>query len=364
MNNDLLYQIALTLVPGIGDVLGKKLITYCGSAEAVFQEKKTLLKKIPRIGEFIASSVVQSNCFERAEQEINFIEKFQIQPICFTDEKYPKRLKECNDAPVLLYYKGTADLNHKKFLAVVGTRMPSDYGKNMCENIVREMNDVLIISGLAYGIDSISHRTAVEGGLYTIGVLGHGLDTIYPSTNRVLAEKMLQRGGLLTEYISKTIPERENFPRRNRIVAGMADAVLVIESGIKGGSLITANIANSYNRDVFALPGKTIDSKSAGCNYLIRTNKAALVENAEQIKEWMQWNDTLKKEPPIQRKLFLNLTPDETLLMNILEESGTCSIDHLINHSKLSPSRASAALLNMEFEGILKSLPGKMYCLL
>lgn len=364
MKNELLYQIALTLVPGIGDVIGKKLIAYCGSAEAVFREKRQLLKKIPGIGEVLSSTVAQYNCFERAEQEISFMEQYKIQPVFFQDDDYPKRLKECCDAPVLLYYKGNANLNHNKFLAVVGTRMPSDYGKAICEAIVREMKDVIIISGLAYGIDSVSHKTALNNGLSTIGVLGHGLDQIYPQANRKLAEKMVQQGGLLTEFISKTIPDRENFPRRNRIVAGMADAVLVIESGIKGGSLITANIANSYNRDVFAIPGKTTDIKSEGCNYLIRSNKAALVENAEQVKEWMQWNEHVQEKPAIQKKLFLNLSPEETLVMNILEEFGECSIDYLISHSKLTPSRASAVLLNLEFEGIIKSLPGKMYRLL
>lgn len=364
MNNELIYQIAITLIPGIGDVIGKKLITYCGSAEAVFREKKQLLKKIPGIGNVLSNAVNQYDCFDRAEQEIAFMDQYKIQPIFFQDDNYPKRLKECCDAPVMLYYKGNADLNPKKILAVVGTRMPSDYGKNICENIVREMKEVLIISGLAYGIDAVSHKTALNSGLNTIGVLGHGLDLLYPATNRKLAEKMIQQGGLLTEFISKTVPDRENFPRRNRIVAGMADAVLVIESGITGGSLITANLANSYNRDVFAIPGKTTDLKSAGCNSLIRSNKAALVENAEQIKEWMQWNDHPKQEPPLQRKLFLNLSPDETALMNILEEFGESSIDYLINHSKLSPSRASSALLNMEFEGVVKSLPGKMYRLL
>lgn len=361
MNNDLIYQIALTLVPGIGDVLGKKLITYCGSAEAVFREKKQLLKKIPRIGEVIISSLKQSHCLSRAEQELKFIEKFHIQPICFLDENYPKRLKECHDAPVLLYYKGTVDLNHEKVLAVVGTRTPSNYGKTMCESIVREMNDVLIVSGLAYGIDAISHKTAIEHHLNTVGVLGHGLDIIYPALNGKLAEKMLEQGGLLTEFISKTPPDRENFPRRNRIVAGMVDAVLVIESGKKGGSLITADLANGYNRDIFALPGKTTDIKSAGCNYLIRSNKAALVEDAEQIKEWMQWSNQKKQEPSIQKKLFLNLSKDEELIFKILEENGECSIDYLITHSKLTPSNASASLLNMEFEGVIKSLPGKMY---
>lgn len=362
MDSDLLYQIALTLVPGVGDVFGKKLIEFCGNAEAVFREKKHLLKKIPGIGDVLTASINQNNCLGRAEQELNFIEKYNIQAIFYKDEKYPQRLKECYDAPVLLYYKGVADLHQKKVLAVVGTRKPTDYGKTICESIVREMNDVLIVSGLAYGIDAISHTTALESGLQTIGVLGHGLDIIYPASNRKLAEKMLEQGGLLTDFVSKTVPDRENFPQRNRIVAGMADAILVIESGRKGGSLITANIANSYNRDVFAIPGKVGDLKSEGCNYLIRNNKAALVENAAQIKEMMQWEEQVfKKQKPIQRKLFINLTPNEELLIKILENNGDCSIDFLINDSKITPSNISAALLNLEFEGIVKSLPGKIF---
>lgn len=361
MNNDLVYQIALTLVSGIGDVFGKKLIEFCGSAEAVFCEKKQLLKKIPGIGDVISQSINNHNCLDRAKQELDFIEKNNIQPIFYKDNDYPQRLKECYDAPVLLYFKGETNLNQKQILAVVGTRKPSDYGKMICESIVREMDDVLIVSGLAYGIDAIAHSTAIDNGLNTVGVLGHGLDIIYPASNRKLAEKMLHQGGILTDFISKTVPDKENFPQRNRIVAGLADAVLVIESGKRGGSLITANLANGYNRDVFAIPGKVNDLKSEGCNYLIRNNKAALVENAQQIKELMFWEEASKNTKPIQRKLFVNLTPNEELLLQILEDNGDCSIDFLINNSKLTPSNTSATLLNLEFEGIVKSLPGKMY---
>lgn len=359
----LLYQIALTLIPGIGDVLGKKLVTYCGSAEAVFREKKKLVTRIPRVGQKILEAISDREILERAERELAFVEKFRIRPLFFLDKDYPFRLKNCIDGPVLLYYKGTADLNVSKIIGVVGTRNATEYGKSACHGIISELaqDKVMIVSGLAYGIDSCAHRAALEHNLDTIGVLGHGLDRIYPYQNKSLAERMLKNGGLLTDFVSETRPDRENFPKRNRIIAGICDAILVVEAAGKGGALITAEIANSYNRDVFAIPGRIHDPFSEGANLLIRQNKAALVQSADDIRYMMGWEQKEKKTDGYQKKFFLEMTPDEALLVDYLGRSGSSGIDDIAIQCNLSMSKTSAALLNLEFEGIVKSLPGKVY---
>ena len=308
MTDDLLYQIGISLIPGIGVVNAKKLIAYCGDAEAVFKASKKSLMKIPGMGSALANNVLNQTVLHRAEEEIKFIFQYNIKPLYYKDEAYPQRLLNCYDHPIMLYYKGNADLNEKRILAVVGTRRATTYGQNRCEEIIKGLakKEVLVISGLAYGIDSCAHRKALYNKLPTVGVLGHGLDKLYPAQNRKLAENMLETGGLLTEYISKTIPDRENFPKRNRIVAGMSDAVLVVESDKRGGALITAEMGNSYNRDVFALPGKVGDRFSRGCNFLIKTNKAFLTESATDIAYIMGWEDReIKKKQ--QLELFVNL---------------------------------------------------------
>lgn len=359
--DNLFYQISLTLVPGVGNVLAKKLLSYCGSAEAVFSEKKKLLLKIPGIGKTVADAITNHEVQERVQEEITFIEKYGIRPLFYSDADYPQRLKECHDAPIILYYTGNADLNAKKILAVVGTRTPTDYGRMVCDKIIAELNDVLIVSGLAYGIDSCAHRSALKYDLKTIGVLAHGLNRIYPPQNEHLAKEMLTHGGLITEFMSKTNPDRENFPQRNRIVAGMADAILVIETAKKGGSLITATLANSYNREVFCVPGKITDTKSSGCNWLIHSNRAALVESGEQIKEMMGWNENNTKVGIVEKSLFPALSSDEEIVYKILETNKECSIDFIVHNADMSSSKVSAALLNMEFENVVKALPGRMY---
>ena len=292
-SDGLMYQIGLTLIPGIGDVLGKKLITHCGSAEAVFREPRQHLKKIPRIGELLAQTVGNSDILLRAEKEVTFVDRYNISTLYFQDAGYPYRLKHCIDGPVLLFYKGTAEVNPLHAIGIVGTRSATNYGKTVTHEIVAGLvpQQVLIVSGLAFGIDSCAHRAALDVGLGTIGVLGHGLDTVYPWLHRSLAEKMVSGGGLMTEFLSGTRPDRSNFPRRNRIIAGLCDAIVVVEAGRKGGALITADIANSYNRDVFAVPGRVKDPYSFGTNYLIRTNRAALIQNAEDIEYLMGWKE-------------------------------------------------------------------------
>ena len=287
MNPQLRYQIALNYIEHIGPVRAKQLLSYFGSAEAIFKESTQSLAKLPSIGPERAAAIKKKEVLERADQEITFIEKKNIKTYFFTDASYPYRLKECADAPLMLYGSGNLHLDAGHFIAIVGTRKPTDRGKANTERLIKElgerMNNITIISGLAYGIDICAHRAALESGIPTIGIPAHGLDTIYPSTHRNTAAQMLERGGILTEFCTRTIPDAGNFVRRNRIIAGLSDAVIVVESKEKGGSLITANYANGYNRDVFAFPGRPEDKESAGCNQLIKRNIAALIENADDL---------------------------------------------------------------------------------
>lgn len=359
----LLYQIALTLISGIGDINAKRLVAYCGGVEAVFTERKRALLKIPGVGAATVNSLVSHNAFPRAEQEMKFIEKYNIQHYFFLDQGYPLRLKQCVDSPLMLYYKGNADINQQRIVSIVGTRRATDYGKRMCHELIEGLASlgVLITSGLAYGIDTAAHKAALDCGLSTVAVLGHGLDRIYPQLNKALAGRMVHQGGLLTEFLSESNPDRENFPKRNRIIAGMSDATIVIEAGVKGGALITADIANSYNRDVFAVPGRVGDEFSIGCNNLIRTNRAALVHSAEDVKYIMNWDRSTTSAAPAQRELFITLSSEEEKLLAILKQLGNCGIDTLCHETQLTPTKVASALLNLEFEGIVKCLPGKVF---
>jgi DNA processing protein len=338
-------------------------VNHFGTAEAIFSAPKKEINSIEGIGEIRAKSLKDFKDFSRAEEEIQFIEKYKIQPLFLTDKEYPKRLLNCYDSPPMLYYKGNADLNASKIIGIVGTRSHNEYGKTLCETLVEDLveQDVLIVSGLAFGIDSIAHKACVKNNIKTVGVLAHGLDRVYPSQNTQLAKQMINCGGLLTEFKSNTIPDKQNFPGRNRIVAGISDAVVVIESGLKGGSLITAELANGYNKDVFAFPGRVGDSKSEGCNYLIKSNKAGLIMNAKDLLENMGWNQEKKPAAKKQRELFIELTPDEKLVIEILQLQENVHIDELHYKSKLSSSAVAQALLMLEMQGVISSLPGKIY---
>ena len=364
MTNDLLYQIALTQVPLIGYVHAKVLAEQLGSAEAIFKAKQQTLEKIDGIGPQKAESIKTFQHFSEAEKELLFIEKYKIQPLFLTDEAYPKRLLNCYDSPTLLYYRGTANVNEARIAAIIGTRSHTDYGKAVTEKLVQELaaEKVLIISGLAYGIDTLAHKAALQNGLPTVGVLGHGLDTLYPAANARLAKEMVAAGGgLLTEFRSGTKPDKHNFPTRNRIVAGLADATIVIETDLKGGSMITAELANSYNRDVFALPGKLTDAKSRGCNHLIKTNKAALLTSGADLLELMNWLPQPAAKTRVQRQLFIELTAEERTIVNLLTENETLPIDGLYLQSGLSTSTVAGALLSLELQGLVQSMPGKLY---
>ena len=362
MKTSLLYQIGLTLIPGIGDVNAKKLVHYCGSAEAVFNASRKMLESIPGMGQQIVNNILNQSVLERAAEEITFMEQHDIKALYFLDEAFPQRLRNCYDHPLLLYYKGNANLNHPRIIAVVGTRSATSYGRAHCHHLVEGLADmdVLLISGLAYGIDACAHQKALEVNIPTVGVLGHGLDILYPDQNREIAKKMEEDGGLLTEFLSKTKPDREHFPKRNRIVAGMCDALVVIESGSRGGALITAELANSYNRDVFAVPGRLNDNFSKGCNNLIKTNRAALIESADDISYIMGW-DERKSHRNKQTEMFAQLTDQEKELLALLQESGHLSIDQLVIRSGMVPSQVAGALLNLEFNGCVQTLPGKQY---
>lgn len=366
MNKDLLYQIALTLTPNIGDVHAKALINIYGDAASLFNAPKKQLENIEGIGSVRASSIKGFNNFTSCEAEIKFIEKYKITPLFITDENYPKRLLNCYDSPALLYYRGNADLNHSNIVSIVGTRNHSDYGKQQCEKLVEELKEenILIVSGLAFGIDSIAHKTALKNNIPTVGVLAHGLDRIYPTQNKTIAKQMIEQGGLLTDFISGTNPDKQNFPKRNRIVAGICDALLVIESGVKGGSLITAELANSYNKDVFAIPGRVNDAKSEGCNYLIKNNKASLITGAPDLLNLMNWVPKEKMQPKKQRELFIELSAEEKIVVDILQQQESIQIDELYFKTGLSSSAVAAALLMLEMQGIVMALPGKLYKIL
>jgi DNA processing protein len=366
MNSELLNQLALTLVPNIGDVQAKILINHFGDATSIFKAKKTLLEKIEGIGEVRARSIKEFDDFHLAEHEIKFIEKYNIKTLFLTDADYPKRLLNCYDSPTLLFYKGSADLNTSKVLAIVGTRSNTDYGKLFTEKLVKDLSDqnILVVSGLAHGIDAIAHKSALKNNLLTVGIVGHGLDKVYPSENTNLAKEMVKEGGgILSEFFSGTKPDKHNFPLRNRVVAGLSDATVVVETNIKGGSMITAKLADAYNRDVFAVPGRTTDKVSSGCNHLIKYNKAILLTDAEELLDVLGWKEK-KKEKKQQKELFIELSSEEKQIIQLLQEKETVHIDEINLRSGLSSSTAAAAILNLELQNVIASLPGKMYKLL
>jgi DNA processing protein len=373
MNKELLYKIAFTLVPNIGDIYAKNLISYFGSAEAVFNLSVKQLAQLPNISEKSATqlqrNLSQKEYLLRAEKEIKFIEENQIKVLFHDDDEYPRRLKNCHDAPVLLFYKGNANLNVSKIVSVVGTRTPTDYGIKLTEQLIEDLalHDVLIVSGLAYGVDVCAHQSALKNKLNTIGVVAHGHDRIYPSHHENIAYQMYKQGGILTEFISETNPDRENFPKRNRIVAGMCDALVVVETKVKGGSLITAEIANSYSRDVFAFPGRSGDEFSSGCNGFIKRNKAVLIEHAGDLLYAMNWNneELLKQKNKKQQiPLPILLNDKEQKIVDALKTKDKVHVDEVSNHAGFTSSETSGILLQLEFNNIVKSLPGKLYSLI
>ncbi|HEX8376946.1 MAG TPA: DNA-processing protein DprA [Pedobacter sp.] len=359
----LLHQIALTLIPGVGSVNSRLLLKHFGTAEEVFKARKPNLLAIPGIGEKTTQTILQQSFFERAEKELAFVEKYKIQTFFYASDDYPKRLKNCYDAPILLYYKGNADLNCSRIVSIVGTRKATPYGKELTDSLVDELkkHNVLVVSGLAYGIDAMAHKACLKQEIPTVGVVGHGLDRIYPAQHRSLAERMVNNGGLLTEFVSETNPDRENFPKRNRIVAGMADATVIVEASLTGGALITAELANSYNRDVFSFPGNIKQEFSAGCNYLIKTHRANLITSAKDLEYLLGWTTTQPIDETKQLSLRLNLSSDEKKIADVLIAQGQTGVDELAIQTGFPQSKLAVTILGLEMQGIVISLPGKTY---
>jgi DNA processing protein len=365
MTHEHLYKIALTMIPNIGPILAKNLLAYCGSPEEVFKQKKAALAKVPGIGPSRAADVLNADVLQKAEDEIKFADKYNIQVLYFMDESYPSRLKHFDYSPLILYYRGDLScLNTNRTVGIVGTRKPSELAKNFTQKITEDLvpYSPVIISGLAYGVDGIAHKEAVKNNLPTIGVMGNSHDFIYPSEHKDIASKMLNCGGLLTEFPSKTKPDRANFPMRNRIIAALSDAIIIVESNITGGSIITAEFANEYNKDVFAVPGRIDDEKSKGCNALIKKNKAHLIESVDDLAYITRWEESSKKKS-IQASLFIDLTTEEQKIVDYIKLKKEAAIDEIIHHLRLSSSIVASQLLNLEFKSIIKSLPGKKYIL-
>ena len=365
-----IYSIALTMVPGIGHIGAKHLISGMGNAVDVFRLRKDLPERIPEVSRRVVEALDCPEAIARARQEYEFIRKNRISCLTFHDEAYPSRLRECEDAPVVLFFKGNTDLNSLHVINMVGTRNATDYGTQICASFLRDLKtlcpDVLVVSGLAYGIDIHAHREALANELPTVGVLAHGLDRIYPYVHRKTAVDMLESGGLLTEFMSGTNPDRHNFVSRNRIVAGVCDATIVIESAEKGGSLITAELAESYHRDCFAFPGRVNDEYSKGCNLLIRENRASLLLSAEDFVKAMGWDMSVipSEKVNIQRSLFLELSDEEQKIVTILEKRGNLQINSLVVEADIPVHKINAILFELEMKGVVRVLAGGMYQLL
>ena len=371
MNEELLYTMALTRLPGLGMIGAHRLMEAAGSATTIFSNAKNLKDIVPDVSQKVIDAIVNCDVLRLCEAEIRFAEKNGIRCLTLNDEDYPSRMRECDDAPLLLFYKGTANLNSLHIINLVGTRHATEYGRDICQRFISELHeimpDVLIVSGLAYGIDINAHRAALQYGMNTVGVLAHGLDRIYPAVHRNTAADILSHGGLLTEYPSGTNPDRQNFLKRNRIIAGICDATIVVESAAKGGALVTADIAESYHRDCFAFPGRINDEYSSGCNALIRNNKATLLQSAEELVKAMNWDYTPTSNPRegIQRQLFPDLSPEEELVMSQLEKNPDgLQINTIVVNTNIPINRMTGILFEMEMKGVVRALAGGVYKLI
>lgn len=358
------HKIALGFIPHVGDINARKLVSFFGSVEAVFRESYRNLIRIPGIGNGLARYITDHSYLDLAEKESEYVLKNNIRAYFYLDNDYPFRLRQCDDSPVVFFFRGNGDMNASKIISIVGTRSATPRGKDLCEKIISSLAcnhpELIIVSGLAYGIDISAHKAALSNNLSTIGVLGHGLKTIYPAIHSTTANEMIRNGGLLTDFLSDSLPERNNFLKRNRIIAGLSDATLVVESGIKGGALITADIANSYNRDVFAIPGRPDDQYSAGCNDLIKNNKAMLIISSEDIEYFLNW-ETRKPRSPVQKVLFSDMNEEEKNIYQLLSSENELNIDSICRTLRIPVHRLSSLLLQMEFRGLLKCYPGNIY---
>ncbi|MFQ6602923.1 DNA-processing protein DprA [Flavobacterium sp. C3NV] len=361
-DQDLFYLLALLKVEGVGDIMAKKLLAHCGNAEAVFKTKTNQIAAIDGVGSVLLNNLKDKSVFEKANRELEFINANDINVSFFQDENYPERLKHCFDSPVVIFSAGNINLKNKKIISIVGTRQITSYGTEFCKKLIEDLAplDPVIVSGFAYGVDIVAHQLAMDYNLQTIGVLAHGLNQIYPKTHKKYVAAMEENGGFITEFWSTANPDKENFVRRNRIVAGMTEATIVIESADRGGSLITANLANDYNRDVFAVPGRVTDKYSQGCNDLIKTQKANVLTSAADLVYILNWNIE-NKGKTVQKQLFVELEPDEQKIYDFLLKNGKELLDMIALQCDFPIYKISGLLLNMELKGVIRPLPGKLF---
>lgn len=361
-SDDLLYAMALQHIPNLGDTTAKKLIRKFENPENIFKEKRSSLLKIDGIGHFRIRELDQPGHLRAAEEELRFIEKNNIKVDYFQDEEYPEKLKHCIDGPILLFSRGNIDLKKKKIISVVGTRKISAHGIDFCEKLIEDVAvlDPVIISGFAYGTDITAQKAALNNNLQTIGCLAHGLNQIYPKSHKKYMNGIEENGGFFTDFWSTDDFDRNNFLKRNRIIAGLSEATVVIESAEKGGALVTADIANSYDREVFAVPGRPTDKSSLGCNNLIKAQRAHVLTSAADLVYILNW-EIGEKEKPVQKQLFVELEADEQKLYEFLSASGKTELDHLALNCKFPTFKTASLLLNMELKGAVRPLPGKMF---
>lgn len=360
--DDLIYALALQCVPKVGDITAKKLIHHCGSPKAVFKEKKANLLKIDGVGSLVLEGLQESNYLVAAEEELRFIEKNKIEYHYFLDDNYPEKLKHCIDGPILLFEKGNVLIENQPIISIVGTRKITTHGIAFCENLVEQLApyNPIIVSGFAYGTDITAQKAAMKNNLQTIGCLAHGFDQIYPKPHKKYISDIEKNGGFFTDFWSTDDFDRKNFLKRNRIIAGLSEATIVIESAEKGGSLVTAEIANSYNREVFAVPGRTTDSQSIGCNNLIKQQRAHLLSTPLDVPYILNWQ-LEEIDKPIQKKLFIELDNEEKQVYNYLKENGKDLLDVIALRCNMPTFRIASILLNMELKGVVRPLPGKQF---
>ncbi|MDR0538213.1 MAG: DNA-processing protein DprA [Tannerellaceae bacterium] len=365
MNDKLFYQIALTIIDGIGNKLGRELLAKFGDAEAVFKTSPSALASVNGIGPIMARKIHSADVFKRAQQEVSFIEKENLTYCFISDDDYPIELKNCDDAPLMLYMKGNLSFEGKRPVSIVGTRNMTAYGRDITEKFIHDLAqqfpDLLIVSGLAYGVDIYAHQCALRENVSTVAVLAHGLDRIYPGAHRNVAIEMLENGGLLTEYMSGTNPDRPNFLVRNRIIAGLSKATVVIESAYKGGSLNTAVRARDYSKAVFAFPGRATDVYSQGCNRIITNDTARLISNANDFILAMLWDVNLKPQQPVQQSLSFDLEAEHGDVLEIFRKKEEINVDEVAVEFNIPLYKLRDSLSELELEGIIQPLPGNRY---
>jgi len=359
---ELFSILALQKVEKVGDVVAKKLLNHFENAIEIFKAKASVLNSIDGIGSTIVQNLKDKSVFEKAEAELKFVQDNDIDVHFYKENSYPDKLKHCFDAPILLFSAGNINLKQPKIISIVGTRQVTSHGAEFCRNLIAEIAPLnpIIVSGFAYGVDIVAHQAAMENDLQTVGVLAHGLNQIYPSSHKKYCKKIEEKGGFMTEFWSSSNPDKENFVKRNRIVAGMTEATIVIESAERGGSLITAMLANDYNRDVFAVPGRTTDKFSLGCNNLIKTQKANLLTSAADLIYMLNW-DIKESSKSVQKQLFVDLQPDEQIVYDYLLQKGKELMDTIALDCGFPIYVLSGMLLNMELKGVIRPLPGKLF---